>query len=145
MDILPPVTDLLPHRGRWLLIRSLVSVDLQAGTVTAIGAFDEAFTDGHFPGQPIVPGVALLEAMAQTMGCLARLSDPSASGIPFLAAFDQVRFRAKVIPPAEVLFQVAIRERRMGLTLASGEARCGGRRVCTARLTGGIIPPAPPG
>jgi 3-hydroxyacyl-[acyl-carrier-protein] dehydratase len=139
MDTLPAVTDLLPHRRRWLLIDHLVAVDLAAGSVSAIGRFDEAFTDGHFPERAVVPGVALLEAMAQTMGCLARLSDPDAVGTPYLAAFDQVRFRAPVFPPAEVLFQVTLRERRMGLTMASGEARWEGRRVCSARLTGGMI------
>ena len=137
--MLPDVTSLLPHRGRWLLIERLVAVDVEVGTVSAVARFDADFADGHFPGRPVVPGVALLEAMAQTMGCLARLSDPDEVGTPFLAAFDQVRFRAPVFPPAEVRFDVTIRERRLGLTMASGEARCDGRRVCTARLTGGTI------
>lgn len=137
---LPAVTDLIPHRGRWLLIERLVTVDLAAGTLTALGRFDLAFAEGHFPDGAVVPGVALLEGLAQAMGCLARLSEPDADGTPFLAAFDQVRFRAPVLPPAEVLFQVTIRERRMGLTLGAGEARWEGRRVCAARLTGGRRP-----
>lgn len=147
MDDLPAVTDLIPHRGRWLLIRNLVSADLERGVIEADGAFDAAFADGHFPGQPIVPGVALLEGLAQTMGCLAQLSAKAGigageaeGGTPYLAAFDKVRFRAPVIPPAEVRFKVVVKEQRMGLTSASGEVRCGGKRVVTARLTGITVP-----
>ena len=137
---LPPVTDLLPHRDRWLLLDHLTHVDLAAGVAEAVARFDADYTRGHFPERAVVPGVALLEALAQTLGCLARLSDPAATGIPYLAAFDRVRFRAPVFPPAEVALRVEIRERRLGLTSAEGTATCAGRRVCTARLTGAILP-----
>jgi 3-hydroxyacyl-[acyl-carrier-protein] dehydratase len=146
---LPPVTELIPHRGRWLLIGELLSVDLAGRRIEAAGRFDEAFADGHFPERRVVPGVALLEGLAQTMACLGALlarDDPDESeGTPFLAAFDRVRFRAPVFPPAEVRFAITVQERRMGLLLASGEARVDGRRVCTARLTGGTIPPGADG
>ena len=141
MDALPDVTDLIPHRGKWLLIERLVRVDLQAGVVGAVGTFAESYAEGHFPERLVVPGVALLEGLAQTMACLAKLTGNEGEGTPFLAAFDRVRFRAPVFPPAEVAFTVTVREQRMGLTIASGEARAGGKRVVTARLTGGTIPP----
>jgi 3-hydroxyacyl-[acyl-carrier-protein] dehydratase len=145
MDPLPAVTELIPHRGRWLLIQELARVDLDKREIEAVGRFDEAFAEGHFPERRVVPGVALLEGLAQTMACLGALlaaAQPEAEpeGTPFLAAFDRVRFRAPVFPPAEVRFRVTVQERRLGLLMASGEARCGGRRVCTAKLTGGTVP-----
>ncbi|MEZ4239212.1 MAG: FabA/FabZ family ACP-dehydratase [Myxococcota bacterium] len=142
---LPPVTDLLPHRGRWLLVGSLLRVDLDAPSIEARGHFDPAYAEGHFPEKLVVPGVALLEGLAQTMACLGALlaraqPDAAPEGIPFLAAFDRVRFRAPVFPPADVDFRVTVQEHRLGLLMASGEARCGGKRVLTARLTGGTAP-----
>lgn len=138
--MIPEVTDLIPHRERWLLLERIVEVDLERGTLVAVGRFDEDYVRGHFPGQPVVPGVALLEALSQTLACLARMTDPEAEGTPFLAAFDRVRFRAPVLPPAEVRYHVRFQERRMGLTSAVGEARCDGRKVCTARLIGAVAP-----
>jgi 3-hydroxymyristoyl/3-hydroxydecanoyl-(acyl carrier protein) dehydratase len=72
------------------------------------------------------------------MGCLARISDPEVQGTPFLAGFDRVRFRAPVIPPAVVEYRLKVVQRRMGMTKASGEVWCGGKKVCTARLMGAI-------
>ena len=90
--------ELLPQQGRWRLLDEVVAHDDHGITTTR--TFDEAFAEGHFPGQLVVPGVALLESLAQSMLILARLRDPDAKGVPFLAGFDRVRFRAPVFPPA---------------------------------------------
>jgi 3-hydroxyacyl-[acyl-carrier-protein] dehydratase len=146
---LPAITELIPHRDRWLLIERLVEIDPEAGRVVAEGRFTVDQVRGHFPDQPVVPGVMLLEAMAQTMACLHVLSDRLAAeksegehveGTPFLAGFEKVRFKAPVLPPAQVRYEVTIKEQRFGLTTASGVAKVDGRKVCQARLTGAILP-----
>ncbi len=111
-------------------------IEVSDGRIIASGRFDTPYTEGHFPDQPIVPGVALLEGLAQTMGCLVRIASPDATGVPLLAGFDRVRFRAPVIPPVEMRYEVVIQERRMGITRASGKVWCGDKRVCTAQLMG---------
>lgn len=131
--------ELIPHRGRWHIATRVVSID--GPSIVCEGDFDEAYVEGHFPGQPVVPGVALLEGLAQTMLALSHLLDPDLEGTPFLAGFDKVRFRAPVFPPATVRFSVKLVEQRAGLTQASGTATWNGTRVCTARLTGAVIPP----
>jgi len=136
IEPLPAVSALLPHRGRWLLLDRVAQVDRDGACIEAFARFELAHADGHFPGRPVVPGVLILEALAQAMGYLAALLEPAGDGTPLLAAFDSVRFRAPVVPPAEVRLRVVIRERRMGLTLATGEALVGETSVCTARLTG---------
>ena len=130
--------EIIPHRGRWRIAQRVVSID--GLTAVCEGDFDEAFVEGHFPGQPIVPGVALLEGLAQTMLVLSASLEGEVDGTPFLAGFDKVRFRAPVVPPATVRFEVTIREQRVGLTRSSGTATWNGKRVCTARLTGAVIP-----
>ncbi|MCB9759980.1 MAG: beta-hydroxyacyl-ACP dehydratase [Alphaproteobacteria bacterium] len=143
---LPAVEDLIPHRGRFRLIDRLVRLEGQ--TVEAVGTFTVDHCDGHFPDRPVVPGVLLLEALAQTMLCAhVTLVEGGVDGLagdggptPFLAGFEKVRFRAPVLPPAEVRYSVTLKEERFGLVTASGEARVDGRRVCTARLTAGILP-----
>ncbi len=136
--------DLLAHQGRWRLLDEVVRHDDQSVTTTR--RFDEAFAEGHFPGQLVVPGVALLESLAQSMLILARLRAPAIEGTPFLAGFDRVRFRAPVLPPQTVRFEVRIVEERAGMSMASGNAFVGEQRVASAKLIGAVLkaPGTPP-
>lgn len=131
--------DLLPQQGRWRLLDKVVRYDDQSITTTR--RFDEAFAEGHFPGQLVVPGVALLESLAQSMLILARLRAPDLEGTPFLAGFDRVRFRAPVLPPQTVRFEVRIVEERAGMTIAGGNAFVGEQRVASAKLIGAVLKP----
>ncbi|MBX2800188.1 MAG: beta-hydroxyacyl-ACP dehydratase [Myxococcales bacterium] len=131
------IESLIPHRGRWRLVDRIVEHD--DNSVVTEFHFTEDFVEGHFPEQLVVPGVALVEGLAQTMLVLSRLLEPDAEGITFLAGLDRVRFRAPVMPPATVRFHVKVVGRRGQLTTTSGTASWEGKRVCTAKLTGAII------
>ncbi len=134
---LPLVTELIPHRGRFLLLERLVS--LEPERVEALGIFSPAQVEGHYPGHPIVPGVLLLEGLAQTLCCGCVGLDVVPTGHPYLAGFDKVRFRAPVIPPAEVRFVVSLLPQRLGMFRATGEAWLGDRCVATAHLSAAIV------
>lgn len=138
----PAPDALLPHRGPWLLLRSIESVDETSLTGTAHFGLEHA--DGHFPGQPVVPGVLLLELLAQASAALARVHAPgdTEGKIPFLVGYDRVRFRAPVIPPATVTVTVRRGEAVMGVHSTFGEVRIDGRRACNAEVRATYVDPA---
>jgi len=106
------ITKLLPHRYPFLLVDRVIEFEplkriVALKNVTA----NEPFFQGHFPGDPIMPGVLIIEAMAQTGGILARLSieeDPEQEnpGLLFFMGIDKVKFRRKVIPGDQLRFEV---------------------------------------
>lgn len=121
----------LPQQGRWRLIsRVLEASDEQVITERDFTSDD---CEGHLPDDPIVPGVLLVEGLAQTMLVLhQRLDD----GRPLLAGVDRVRFKAPVRPPATVRFQVEATRHHGGSLRTQGSAFLGDQLVCTAVLTG---------
>lgn len=141
MSTFPPVEALLPHRSRFLLIERVIALEGQE--IRALGRFTESHCEGHFPGHPIVPGVLLIEGIAQAMGCAQVLltQDDKADLLPLLAGVDRVRLRAPVRPPAEVEYVVTLEPPRLGLRRAQGAAFVGGVEVASARITATLRPP----
>ncbi len=131
----PHPTELLPHRTPFLLldeITELIPGRLARGTWFLTG--DEWFFPGHFPGRPTLPGVLMLESLAQ-IGACGVLSDPRFTGkIPLLAGTSRVKFRRQVVPGEKL-------DVRVELTRLTGRAGKGdavasvdGTTACQAEL-----------
>ena len=125
---------MLPHREPFLFIDRVLQ--LSEGSIVAARMFrdDEPFFAGHFPGQPIVPGVLLVEGLAQAMAYYALVNRPASR--VYLVGIDRARFRSAVTPGSEVIFEVRIGEERFGILTGEGQARVGERRVADATLKG---------
>ncbi|MCA9544157.1 MAG: 3-hydroxyacyl-ACP dehydratase FabZ [Myxococcales bacterium] len=137
---LPPPDAVLPHRPPFLYLDRVIEADLDAGRCVAERTFppEEPFFAGHFPGAPIVPGVILVEAMAQTLAYLALRQHPGQAVL--LTGVDGCKLRKPVRPGETVRFTITVERARLGVVQARAEAAVGGAKVAQAQLKGWIGP-----
>lgn len=133
------IEGLLPHRPPMLLLDEAEVVDGEArGKITITG--EEFFVQGHFPGNPVVPGVILCEMLAQNC-CVLLGDDMSAKGAtPYYTSLNNVRFKHPVRPGDTVELTCRITKRRGPFCFASGEARVGDDVCCVADMSFALMP-----
>jgi beta-hydroxyacyl-ACP dehydratase FabZ len=125
------VMAVLPHRYPFLLVDRVH--DLVRGE-RAIGVKqvtdDEPWAPGHFPGQPVMPGVLVAEALAQVAGVIALTANPEYAGqAVYLLGFDKIRFRKPVRPGDQLDLEVVVTSRRRTMWFFEGTATVNGERV----------------
>lgn len=130
------ILNIIPHRSPFLLIDTIE--ELTPGE-RAVGkkcvSFNEPYFAGHFPGNPVMPGVLLIEAMAQT-GAVAMLDLPAWKGkTAYFAGIDKARFKRKVVPGDVVLFEVKIIRQKGPVGVAEATATVDGELAARAELT----------
>lgn len=131
------IVKLLPHRYPFLLVDRILEVELQKRIVGIKNVtFNEPFFQGHFPGRPIMPGVLILEAMAQTGGVLAFLSLPEdeRGREVFFMGIDKVKFRRPVVPGDQMRMELEVIKQRRRVWGLSGKTFVGGHLACEAEL-----------
>jgi len=131
------IMKLLPHRYPFLLIDKMVDLDgEESGTGIKNVTINEPFFQGHFPGRPVMPGVLLVEAMAQTCGALVldHLGDAHAGKLVFFMSIDKCRFRKPVVPGDTVHFHVKLSNRRPPVWKYWAEAHVDGKKVAEAEI-----------
>ncbi len=134
------IMSLLPHRYPFLMIDRVVdySITPEHKTLRAIKnvSFNEPFFQGHFPGKPVLPGVLILEAMAQATGVLAftMVGKPEPGELYYFASIDNARFRHPVVPGDQLVLDVEFLKERRGIASFKGVATVDGSVVCSADL-----------
>ncbi len=139
MDI-NKIKEILPHRYPFLLVDRIISVDPGKRIVGLKNVtLNEHFFQGHFPGQPIMPGVLIVEALAQTCGVLA-LDDPDRKGkLAFFASIKDAKFRKPVVPGDTLILEVDITANRTRIIQCKGVAKVDDQVVCEAEMMFGIM------
>ena len=136
MSELPAPDQVLPHRPPFLLVDEVTEV---VDGVSAKGVWrltgDEAFFAGHFPGRPTLPGVLMIEAIAQ-VGAYAVLSSPDVAPgkLPLFGGVDGVRFRQQVVPGDTLELEVTLGRMSARAGKGHGRATVGGELACEADL-----------
>ena len=131
------VMELLPHRYPFLLVDRVLELE-QGKSLSALKnvSINEPFFGGHFPGQPIMPGVLILEAMAQATGLLAftEMGEAHKSKLYLLVGIDKSRFRGQVSPGDQLRLDISLKRNMRGIGIYECRALVDGRLVAEAEM-----------
>ena len=130
------IMELLPHRQPFLLLDTVEELEPgKRATARKCVTYNEPFYNGHFPQEPVMPGVLVLEAMAQT-GAVAVLSLPEYKGkTGYLGGIRSARFRGKVVPGDVLVLEVEMIRQKGPMGIGAAKATVDGKIVAEAELT----------
>jgi len=131
------IMEMLPHRYPFLLVDRVLQL-IPDDKIVALKnvTINEPFFQGHFPGKPVMPGVLIIEAMAQAGGILAYMTAPpeKRNRLIYFMAMDKVKFRKMVIPGDQIIFEAKMIKFRSKVAKMSGTATVDDQLVAEAEL-----------
>lgn len=136
------IMQLLPHRYPFLLVDKIIEMD---GDKSAVGVknvtYNEQFFQGHFPSHPVMPGVLIIEGMAQTAGalCVANLEENYEPSLVYFMAIDRARFRKPVMPGDTLHYHMRKVRNRGRVWRFKGEAKVDGQVVAESEISAMIV------
>lgn len=131
------ILRLLPHRYPFVMVDRILSLEMGKEVVGLKNVtINEPFFQGHFPGRPVMPGVLILEGMAQVGGIMAYYSNPKAIGskLLFFAGIDKARFRRPVTPGDQLIFTLKLLKEKRSIMVMGATATVDGQLVAEAEL-----------
>lgn len=129
------IMDLLPHRYPFLLVDRVTDYELgQSICAYKNVTFNEPCFTGHFPEQPIFPGVMILEAMAQAAGVLGFKTMGNSDQLYLYAGIDKARFKRPVVPGDRLDLEITLIKERRGIWKFAGLATVDGQEVCSSEF-----------
>jgi len=142
VDDIRSIMDMLPHRYPFLLVDRVVTFESGVG-ITAYKnvTFNENFFQGHFPGQPIMPGVLIMEALAQAGGLfVVKTLGVSATDKLFLfTGIESAKFRRPVVPGDQLMLEASVLRRKMNIWKMQGKATVDGVLVAEGVFSAAVV------
>ena len=136
------IFNLLPHRYPFLLVdRVLDYKPFEYLTAIKNVTINEPFFNGHFPGNPIMPGVLMLEALAQAGGILfskSRTPEPGHQFVFFFAGIDNVKFKQIVVPGDQLIIDIKLLVKKTSFWRMQGTVHVGDKLACSAELLSAV-------
>lgn len=130
------ILDILPHRYPFMLVDRILEMDIEEQTIVGYKnlTFNEPFFQGHFPGEPIMPGVMQLEAMAQISGILLNKVSGKEGQIAYFMSINKAKFRRKVVPGDTLRMEIKVTRMRSSMAVVEGKAYVGDNLASQAEL-----------
>ncbi len=135
------ILKILPHRYPMLLVDRIVEFDHETNHIVGIKnlTFNELFFQGHFPDNPVMPGVLQLEAMAQVAGVMLNSREGNSGKTAYFMAMNKVKFRHMVIPGDQLRLEIDVLRMRTRIATVQGKAYVGDVLASQAELTFGYV------
>jgi 3-hydroxyacyl-[acyl-carrier-protein] dehydratase len=131
------ILNVLPHRYPFVMVDRILSLELGKEIVGLKNVtINEPFFQGHFPARPVMPGVLILEGMAQVGGIMAYYSNPQTIGnkLLYFAGIDKARFRKPVVPGDQLIFTLQLVKQKRAIMVMGATAAVDGQVVAEAEL-----------
>jgi 3-hydroxyacyl-[acyl-carrier-protein] dehydratase len=139
LDILE-IMERLPHRYPFLLVDRVIEINEEKTKIVAYKnvTINEQFFNGHFPGHPIMPGVLVIEGLAQALGVL--VMGDLKDAVPYYASIDNCKFKAPVRPGDKLVYEVEIVKIKGKMVKATGVAKVDDKVVAQADIMCALMP-----
>jgi beta-hydroxyacyl-ACP dehydratase FabZ len=133
------IMEILPHRYPFLMVDRIIEMDMEKCTVVGIKnlTMNEEFFQGHFPGNPVMPGVLQMEAMAQVAGVMINSREGNEGKTAYFMSMNKVKFRKMVVPGDQLRIEIETVRMRSRIATVLGKAYVDGALVSEAELTFG--------
>ncbi|WP_026478232.1 3-hydroxyacyl-ACP dehydratase FabZ [Alkaliphilus transvaalensis] len=134
------IQNIIPHRYPFLLVDKIIEMEVGKKAVGIKNVtFNEPFFQGHFPGNPIMPGVLITEALAQVAATICMGLEENKGKLGVFTGIDNCKFRRQVVPGDVLRLEVEMTTLRRGIGKASAKAMVGDELACSADLTFALI------
>jgi 3-hydroxyacyl-[acyl-carrier-protein] dehydratase len=140
MEDILKILEVLPHRYPFLLVDRILEIDIENMKIKALKnvTINEPFFIGHFPGNPVMPGVLIIEAMAQVGAYLMLKKAGIEDGIVLFASIEEAKFRKPVVPGDQIIFEVEGINIKKTMGKIKANAKVDDQVVCEAILMAAV-------